>query len=94
MFLRDISPPNSGAMCTPQKYLNVAIASPAQTGDTLLLRKPEFSAGPAELFSPPVSPGSSISSDNTLTERGYAREREYKQLSNDTNGAAVKVETF
>ena len=69
-----------------------AVTSPAQTVDTLLLRKPEFSAGPAELFSPRVSPDSSVSSDNM--EKGYAREREYKQLSNSTNGAAVKVETF
>lgn len=82
------------------------VASPAQTVDTLLLRKPEVSAGPAELFSSRASPGSSISSDNTFAEREYnvrgartrerasEREREYKQLSNRTNGAAVKVETF
>lgn len=77
-----------------RKYLNDAVASSAQTVDVLLLWKPDFSAGPAKLFSPQVSPDSSISSDNTLMEGGYAREREYKQLSTDTNGAAVKVETF
>ena len=38
--------------------------------------------------------GSSISSANTFRKVGDTREREYKQLSNGTNGAAVKVETF
>jgi len=61
-------------MYTLRKYLNDVVASPAQTVDTLLLRKPEFSAGPAELFSPRVSSGSSISSDNMFVESTRASE--------------------
>lgn len=79
-------------MCMLGKYLNI-VASSTQTVYTTVMKARVFYQS-WKLFSPQVSPDSSISNDNTFMEGEYAREREYKQLSTDTNGAAVKVETF